>query len=163
MSEQKKACLVVGAGDATGGAISKRFAREGYTVVPVRRKLELEEDCGRGQYREDVVGVTKGQIGEPEEPAGLHALHGQIGHSPQSHEHGDEHRYLNIKKNISFGNWVSNWQVKTKYWKLTRNVCRFFHVIVGGTKALLVIFVATPLPPPKLQDLTPLQNFEFNS
>jgi len=40
MSEQKKVCLVVGAGDATGGAITKRFAREGYIAVPVRRKLE---------------------------------------------------------------------------------------------------------------------------
>ncbi len=40
MSEQKKVCLVVGAGDATGGAIAKRFAREGYVAVPVRRKLE---------------------------------------------------------------------------------------------------------------------------
>jgi len=40
MSEQKKVCLVVGAGDATGGAIAKRFAREGYIAVPVRRKLE---------------------------------------------------------------------------------------------------------------------------
>lgn len=40
MSEDKKACLVVGAGDATGGAITKRFAREGYIAVPVRRKLE---------------------------------------------------------------------------------------------------------------------------
>lgn len=40
MSERKKVCLVVGAGDATGGAIAKRFAREGYVVVPVRRKLE---------------------------------------------------------------------------------------------------------------------------
>ena len=40
MSEQKKVCLVIGAGDATGGAIAKRFAREGYVAVPVRRKLE---------------------------------------------------------------------------------------------------------------------------
>ncbi|MDJ0612729.1 MAG: SDR family oxidoreductase [Rhizobiaceae bacterium] len=40
MSKQKKVCLVVGAGDATGGAIAKRFAREGYVAVPVRRKLE---------------------------------------------------------------------------------------------------------------------------
>ncbi|MEM9330879.1 MAG: SDR family NAD(P)-dependent oxidoreductase [Pseudomonadota bacterium] len=44
MSEQKKACLVIGAGDATGGAISKRFAREGFTVVPVRRKIEHLND-----------------------------------------------------------------------------------------------------------------------
>ncbi len=43
-SVKKQACLVVGAGDATGGAISRRFAKEGFVVVPVRRKLEhLEE------------------------------------------------------------------------------------------------------------------------
>jgi NAD(P)-dependent dehydrogenase (short-subunit alcohol dehydrogenase family) len=32
--------LVVGAGDATGGAIAKRFARGGYTVCVTRRNLE---------------------------------------------------------------------------------------------------------------------------
>ena len=30
MPHNKKIVLVVGAGDATGGAIAKRFAREGY-------------------------------------------------------------------------------------------------------------------------------------
>ncbi|NCW49933.1 MAG: SDR family NAD(P)-dependent oxidoreductase, partial [Betaproteobacteria bacterium] len=35
-----KVCLVVGAGDATGGAVAKRFAREGYTVCATRRSLE---------------------------------------------------------------------------------------------------------------------------
>ena len=45
MSEQKKkVCLVIGAGDATGGAIAKRFAAEGYVAVPVRRKIEHLED-----------------------------------------------------------------------------------------------------------------------
>lgn len=44
MAEAKKACLVIGAGDATGGAIAKRFAREGYVVVPVRRKEEHLQD-----------------------------------------------------------------------------------------------------------------------
>ena len=47
MSEQKKVCLVVGAGDATGGAIAKRFAREGYIAVPVRRKLEHLDQLAR--------------------------------------------------------------------------------------------------------------------
>lgn len=32
-----KAVLVIGAGDATGGAIARRFAREGYAAVIVRR------------------------------------------------------------------------------------------------------------------------------
>lgn len=35
-----KVCLVIGAGDATGGAVAKRFAREGYTVCATRRSLE---------------------------------------------------------------------------------------------------------------------------
>lgn len=35
-----KVCLVIGAGDATGGAIAKRFAREGYVVCVTRRTLD---------------------------------------------------------------------------------------------------------------------------
>ena len=36
----KKAILVIGAGDATGGAIAKRFAREGYIACVTRRQAE---------------------------------------------------------------------------------------------------------------------------
>lgn len=36
----KRSVLVVGAGDATGGAIARRFAREGYQVCATRRKVE---------------------------------------------------------------------------------------------------------------------------
>jgi short-subunit dehydrogenase len=39
MSKQK-VCLVVGAGDATGGAVAKRFAREGFSVCVTRRTLD---------------------------------------------------------------------------------------------------------------------------
>jgi len=35
-----RAALIVGAGDATGGAIARRFAREGYRVVAVRRTAD---------------------------------------------------------------------------------------------------------------------------
>jgi len=38
--ESVKVCLVVGAGDATGAAVARRFARERYTVCVVRRKKE---------------------------------------------------------------------------------------------------------------------------
>jgi NAD(P)-dependent dehydrogenase (short-subunit alcohol dehydrogenase family) len=38
--EQKKAVLVVGAGDATGSAIARRFAREGYVACAARRNAE---------------------------------------------------------------------------------------------------------------------------
>ena len=37
---QQKAILVVGAGDATGSAIAKRFAREGYVACVARRNAE---------------------------------------------------------------------------------------------------------------------------
>ncbi|MFL6663136.1 MAG: SDR family oxidoreductase [Rhizobacter sp.] len=36
----RKAILVVGAGDATGGAIARRFAREGYVACMTRRNAE---------------------------------------------------------------------------------------------------------------------------
>ncbi len=42
MSE-RKAVLVVGAGDATGGAIAKRFAREGYVACLARRNADKLE------------------------------------------------------------------------------------------------------------------------
>ena len=34
---QPRVCLVIGAGDATGGAVARRFAREGYTACATRR------------------------------------------------------------------------------------------------------------------------------
>ena len=40
MSETKKAVLVIGAGDATGGAIARRFAREGYIACVTRRSAD---------------------------------------------------------------------------------------------------------------------------
>lgn len=40
---QPKAILVVGAGDATGGAIAKRFAREGYIACVARRNPDKLE------------------------------------------------------------------------------------------------------------------------
>jgi NAD(P)-dependent dehydrogenase (short-subunit alcohol dehydrogenase family) len=35
-----KVCLVIGAGDATGGAVARRFAREGYVACVTRRTLD---------------------------------------------------------------------------------------------------------------------------
>ena len=36
----RKAALVIGAGDATGGAIARRFAREGYVACVTRRSAD---------------------------------------------------------------------------------------------------------------------------
>jgi len=43
MSTEKKVALVIGAGDATGGAIARRFAREGYMACAVRRHADQLE------------------------------------------------------------------------------------------------------------------------
>ena len=43
MADKKKVALVIGAGDATGGAIARRFAHEGYVAVVVRRNAEKLE------------------------------------------------------------------------------------------------------------------------
>lgn len=54
---QSRAVLVVGAGDATGGAIAKRFAREGYVACVARRsadklhELVAEIEAAGGQAR----------------------------------------------------------------------------------------------------------------
>ncbi|MEI8180967.1 SDR family NAD(P)-dependent oxidoreductase, partial [Aestuariivirga sp.] len=37
---KEKVCVVIGAGDATGGAIARRFARDGYTAVVTRRSAD---------------------------------------------------------------------------------------------------------------------------
>ena len=39
----RSAVLVIGAGDATGGAIARRFAREGMVACPVRRHADKLE------------------------------------------------------------------------------------------------------------------------
>jgi short-subunit dehydrogenase len=41
---RKGACLVIGAGDATGGAVARRFAREGYIACVTRRSVEKLQD-----------------------------------------------------------------------------------------------------------------------
>ena len=40
---QNRVALVIGAGDATGGAIARRFAREGYTACVTRRSADKLE------------------------------------------------------------------------------------------------------------------------
>ncbi|MGV5525237.1 SDR family oxidoreductase [Pseudomonas sp. XP1] len=40
MAEQQNVVLVIGAGDATGGEIAKRFAREGYIACVTRRQAD---------------------------------------------------------------------------------------------------------------------------
>ena len=38
--KRPRVAVIIGAGDATGGAIARRFSREGYVTVVIRRRLE---------------------------------------------------------------------------------------------------------------------------
>lgn len=51
----KKAILVIGAGDATGGAIARRFAREGYIACVTRRTVDKLEPLVAQIREEDGV------------------------------------------------------------------------------------------------------------
>jgi len=42
----RKVALVIGAGDATGSAIARRFAREGYVACLTRRSADIESRLG---------------------------------------------------------------------------------------------------------------------
>ena len=50
-AKHEKAALIVGAGDATGGAIAKRFAREGYATVMIRRHADALEELASAACR----------------------------------------------------------------------------------------------------------------
>ena len=93
-----KVCVVIGAGDATGGAIARRFARGGYTAVVTRRveaterlrvytarymlivrgrergraRVEVEEVAlSPAEVLEQVMQATADRTGDPEPPAQL--------------------------------------------------------------------------------------------
>lgn len=53
-----KSCLVVGAGDATGGAIARRFAREGFATCVTRRPRHEEQLDTLAQSIRDEGGVA---------------------------------------------------------------------------------------------------------
>jgi short-subunit dehydrogenase len=70
---QTQAALIVGAGDATGGAVARRFAREGYAACVTRRNFDklqplvaqIEADGGRAhayasdaRKEEDVIALV---------------------------------------------------------------------------------------------------------
>lgn len=66
-SNNRPAALVIGAGDATGGAIARRFAREGMVACVVRRHAEKLEPLVRQIEAEGGVAVGFGSDARKEE------------------------------------------------------------------------------------------------
>ena len=57
-----RVCCVIGAGDATGAAVARRFAREGYTVCVARRTAAalqplVESIAAQGGQAESLLGA----------------------------------------------------------------------------------------------------------
>ena len=81
MMVQSPVALVIGAGDATGGAIARRFAREGYTACVTRRSLEALQPlldqirAGGGQAR----GFASDARKEEEVIALVEQIEGEVG------------------------------------------------------------------------------------
>ncbi len=71
-----KAALIVGAGDATGGAIARRFAREGYIACVTRRSADKLEPLV--QAIRDAGGQAHGFGSDARDEAAVAALVAQI-------------------------------------------------------------------------------------
>jgi len=72
----KGVALVIGAGDATGGAIARRFAREGYTACVTRRSLDKLQPL-LAQIRAE-GGTAQGFASDARKEEEVIALIGQI-------------------------------------------------------------------------------------
>ena len=72
----RKAILVIGAGDATGGAIARRFAREGYIACVTRRSADKLEPLVQGIR--DAGGQAHGFGSDARDEAAVTALVAQI-------------------------------------------------------------------------------------
>ena len=111
MSE-KKAILVIGAGDATGGAIAKRFAREGYIACVTRRTadklvpLVQEIEAAGGQAH----GFASDARKEEDMVALVESIERDI--API------EVAVFNIGANVRFGITETTTRVYTKVWEM---------------------------------------------
>lgn len=111
----RKACLVIGAGDATGGAIARRFASEGYEACVVRRPRHLDQleqlaqeirDAGHGAHP---FGVDARN--EDEMIALIQTIEKDIGPI--------EVAVFNIGANVNFSIVETSAQVYRKVWEMT--------------------------------------------
>ena len=69
--QNTRVALVIGAGDFLGGAIAKRFAREGYHAVITRRRGDLDEVAGAIRDAGGAVTAIHSDARDEDEVAGL--------------------------------------------------------------------------------------------
>ncbi|MDE2081191.1 MAG: SDR family oxidoreductase [Burkholderiales bacterium] len=110
--QEAKAILVIGAGDATGGAIARRFAREGYIACVTRRSADKLEPLLQ-QIRAD-GGQAHGFGSDARQEAEMVALVEQI----EREIAPIEVAVFNIGANVRFGITETTTRVYTKVWEM---------------------------------------------
>lgn len=109
---ESKTVLVVGAGDATGGAIARRFAREGYIACVTRRSADKLEPLLE-RIRAD-GGVAHGFASDARKEAEVTALVERIEHDIAPIEVA----VFNIGANVRFGIAETTERVYRKVWEM---------------------------------------------
>jgi NAD(P)-dependent dehydrogenase (short-subunit alcohol dehydrogenase family) len=109
-----KAALIVGAGDATGGAIAKAFAREGFVACVNRRARNADQLEALAQSIRDESFAAKAYPGdariEDEVVAMVEAIERDVGPI--------EVAVFNIGANVRFGITETSAQVYRKVWEM---------------------------------------------
>lgn len=108
----KKAILVVGAGDATGGAIARRFAREGYIACVTRRSADKLAPLVAQIEAEGGAAVPFGSDARKEDA--VIALVDQI----EREIAPIEVAVFNVGGNVRFGIAETTTRVYTKVWEM---------------------------------------------
>ena len=108
----KKAILVIGAGDATGGAIAKRFAREGYIAYVTRRSADKLEPLV--QEIKAAGGEAHGFASDARKEDEMVALVENI----EANIAPIEVAVFNIGANVRFGITETTARVYTKVWEM---------------------------------------------
>ena len=112
MDPARKSILVVGAGDATGGAIARRFAREGLIACVTRRSADKLEPLV-AQIRAD-GGEAHGFASDARKEADVEALVAQI----EREVAPIEVAVFNIGANVRFGVVETTERVYRKVWEM---------------------------------------------
>jgi len=107
-----QAALIVGAGDATGGAIARRFAREGYIACVTRRSADKLEPLVQGIR--DAGGQAHGFGSDARDEAAVAALVAQIERDIAP----IEVVVFNIGANVRFGITETTERVYFKVWEM---------------------------------------------
>ena len=113
MSAARPAVLVVGAGDATGGAIARRFAREGHVACVARRRAERLEPLVRRIESEGGAARAFGCDAREEDEvvAMVETIEAEVGPL--------EAVVFNIGGNVRFGITETTARVYRKVWQMS--------------------------------------------